>query len=178
MKRYVLTGTPGSGKTVMIRELERMGYSVVEEAATAIIALEQAKGNLEPWTHPSFIDNIIAMQKQKQLETGTIPGTMQFFDRSPICTYALSVYLGITPSGVLLAEIERVKEQSIYQNQVFFIENLGFCKPTEARKISFEDSLQFEKIHEEVYRSHGYELIKIPPKPIDKRVKDILQVAL
>lgn len=176
MKRYILTGTPGAGKTVIIKELERMVYNVVHEAATALIASEQAKGNLEPWTQISFIDDIVAMQQQKQLETETIPGTIQFFDRSPICTHALSVYLGIPPSKTLLAEILRIREQNIYENKVFFIENLGFCEPTDARKISFEDSLHFEKIHEEVYRSHGYELIKIPPKSTLERVNHILQL--
>ena len=51
----------------------------------------------------------------------------------------------------------------IYQKQVFFIENLGFCEPSAARKISFEDSLKFEKVHEETYRSFGYECIKVAP---------------
>lgn len=94
MKRYILTGTPGSGKTTIIRGLELMSYPIVEEAATAFIALEQVKGNLEPWTQPSFIDNIVEMQKQKQLETTNISSEIQFFDRSPICIYALSLYLG------------------------------------------------------------------------------------
>jgi predicted ATPase len=33
MKRYVVTGAPGAGKTAIIRELEMDGFSVVEEAA-------------------------------------------------------------------------------------------------------------------------------------------------
>ncbi len=175
MKRYILTGTPGSGKTTIIRGLELMSYPIVEEAATAFIALEQVKGNLEPWTQPSFIDNIVEMQKQKQLQTTNISSEVQFFDRSPICTYALSLYLGFPPSKKLLAEIERIKRLNIYQNKVFFIENLGFIENTEARKISFENSLHFEKIHWEVYSSYGYELIKILPKPIEQRIKDILK---
>ncbi len=44
MKRFVLTGTPGSGKTAIIRQLEIDGFSVVEEAATDLIALAQARG--------------------------------------------------------------------------------------------------------------------------------------
>src|SRR6516164_8547641 len=49
MKRYILTGTPGSGKTSLLHELKSQGYSVVEEAATDVIALEHRCGNLEPW---------------------------------------------------------------------------------------------------------------------------------
>jgi predicted ATPase len=47
MRGFVLTGTPGSGKTAIIRQLELDGFSVVEEAATDIIALEQARGVAE-----------------------------------------------------------------------------------------------------------------------------------
>jgi predicted ATPase len=34
MKRCILTGAPGAGKTALVRLLERNGYAVVEEAAT------------------------------------------------------------------------------------------------------------------------------------------------
>jgi predicted ATPase len=48
MKRFILTGAPGAGKTAIIRQLELDGFSVVEEAATDIIALEQTRGLAEP----------------------------------------------------------------------------------------------------------------------------------
>src|SRR5713101_5710644 len=163
MKRYILTGTPGSGKTSIIQELKRKGYAVVEEAATDVIALEQVNGDPEPWMQPDFIDKIVCLQKQRQISTSTSLCELQFYDRSPICTYALSRYLGYPPSACLLEEMRRVERENIYQKQVFFIENLGFCQPTEARKISFEASLIFEKIHLEIYTSFGYDFIKIPP---------------
>jgi len=33
MKRYIITGTPGSGKTSVIRALELTGASIVSETA-------------------------------------------------------------------------------------------------------------------------------------------------
>ena len=48
MKRYILTGAPGAGKTAILRQLELDGYGVVEEAATDIIAIEQAQGVADP----------------------------------------------------------------------------------------------------------------------------------
>ena len=47
-------------------QLELDGYAVVEEAATDVIALEQAAGVEQPWTHPSFIDTIVILQRQRQ----------------------------------------------------------------------------------------------------------------
>lgn len=42
MPRYILTGTSGAGKTAILRQLELNGHVVVEEAATDVIALENA----------------------------------------------------------------------------------------------------------------------------------------
>ena len=44
MRRFILTGAPGAGKTAIVRELEARGFPVVEEAATDVIAREQAAG--------------------------------------------------------------------------------------------------------------------------------------
>jgi predicted ATPase len=175
MKRYILTGTPGSGKTSILHELKSQGYSVVEEAATDVIALEQMLGNPEAWMQSDFIAKIIHFQKQRQIEASKYPDELQLYDRSPICTFALSRYLGYPPSPCLLEEMERIEHESIYQREVFFIENLGFCQPTEARKISFEASLLFEKIHGETYTSLGYDLIKIAPESLSERVHSIME---
>jgi predicted ATPase len=175
MKRYILTGTPGSGKTSIIHELKSKGYAVVEEAATDVIALEQANGNQEPWMQPDFIDKIVGLQKRRQMTTSTSLCELQFYDRSPICTYALSRYLGYAPSVCLLEEIRRIERENIYQKQIFFLENLGFCQPTEARKISFEESLIFEAIHVEVYTAFGYDCLKIPPHSLPTRVQSIIE---
>lgn len=172
MKRYILTGTPGCGKTSIIRSLEVAGYLVVEEAATDIIARRQAQGIAEPHTRPSFIDDITNLQKLRQMRIAYVP-EIQFYDRSPVCTYALSVFLGFPISITLANEMERIREERIYQQQVFFIENLGFCEPTAARKISFEDSLRFEKVHEETYRSFGYECIRVAPQTLSARLEQI-----
>ncbi|MGC2758182.1 ATP-binding protein [Candidatus Binatus sp.] len=171
-KRYILTGTPGCGKTAILRALELAGYPVVEEAATDIIALRNAHGIFEPHTNPVFIDDITNLQVHRQMRIADVAG-IQFYDRSPLCTYALSVWLGFPISTTLADELQRIKNERIYQAQVFFIENLGFCAPTDARKISFEDSLKFEKVHEETYRSFGYECLRIAPSDLAARLEQI-----
>jgi predicted ATPase len=175
MKRYILTGTPGCGKTSILRSLEVAGYQVVEEAATDIIAMRHAQGITEPHTQPSFIDDIVNLQKQRQVRSADASTGVQFFDRSPVCTYALSRWLGFPISTTLADEMDRIKKEQVYQKQVLFIENLGFCAPSAARRISFEDSLRFEKVHEETYRSFGYECIRVAPSALAARVDQIKQ---
>jgi predicted ATPase len=173
MKRFVLTGAPGSGKTAIIRQLELDGFSVVEEAATDIIALQQAQGIAEPWTHPSFIDAVVDLQKLRQLRASGEPDKLQFHDRSTVCTAALAAYLGHPVSEAVARELERIRTEAIFQKRVFFIRNLGFITPTEARRISFEETLRFERIHEETYRDFGFEIVSIEPGHLLERVAAI-----
>jgi predicted ATPase len=122
MKRFILTGAPGSGKTAIIRQLELDGFSVV-------------------------------------------------------CTAALAAYLGYPMPAVLSRELDRIKAEDIFQKQVFFIRNLGFITPTEARRISFEETLRFEKIHEEIYNQFGFAIISIAPGSLLERAAAIKKTA-
>ncbi|MBO0839738.1 MAG: AAA family ATPase [Sciscionella sp.] len=176
MARYILTGTPGAGKTAVLRLLEVNGYRVVEESATDVIALETARGRENPWSDPSFVDKIITLQRQRQLALGPSHAQPAFFDRSPVCTLALSRYLEFEPSQLLRDEIERIIDGGVYDPTVFFIRNQGSIHNTAARQISFADSLDFERIHEQTYRSLGFQLVIVPPAPVDDRVALIRRV--
>ena len=171
MPAYILTGAPGSGKTAVLRLLETFGYPVVEEAATDVIALANALGCEEPWRDPGFIGKVIALQRRRQDAVLAEPdGTTVFFDRSPVCTLALSRYLGFAASPLLTREIERILAEATYERTVFFIRNQGFIRPTAARRISFEDSLAFEQVHEQTYRDLGFVLVDVPAGPLADRV--------
>lgn len=170
MKRLILTGAPGAGKTVLIRELERLGYPIVEEAATDVIALEQARGVPRPWEQPHFIEKITELQLLRQQVPAA--GSLQFHDRSLFCTAALAEYLGLPIPPLLERAILASRE--LFEPRVFFIRLLGFIQKTEARQIGLEESMQFETVHERVYRHYGFDLEFIQPADIDIRIDAIL----
>jgi predicted ATPase len=132
MRRFIISGTPGAGKTAIVRQLELDGFSVVEEAATDVIAAAHAQGAFELWRHPSLIDAIAHLQRDRQIRASCQLDEVQFHDRCVVCTAALALYLGHPFSPFLASELERVQEEAIYQSRVFFIRNLGFVTPTEA----------------------------------------------
>jgi predicted ATPase len=173
MRRFILTGAPGAGKTAIIRQLEIDGFGVVEEAATDVIALAHAQGIDEAWRDPSFIDSIVDLQRRRQIRASVQPDEVQFHDRSVVCTAALAAWLGHPVSDKLTRELDRIKTGEIYQKRIFFIRNPGFIVPTEARRISFEDALRFEQLHEETYRSFGYEIVPVEPADVTSRVAAI-----
>jgi len=173
MRRFILTGAPGSGKTAILRQLEIDGFSVVEEAATDIIAAAQAQGTDEPWTRSSFIDAVVHLQKSRRERASHQPDDVQFHDRSAVCTAALSTYLGYPWSSELSAELARIRDEAIFEKRVFLIRPVGFIKPSEARRISYEETLRFETIHEQTYQDMGFELVPVEPAPLMERVNAI-----
>jgi predicted ATPase len=49
--------------------------------------------------------------------------------------------VGASPfEGVHLGEIERITPEHVYDRRVLFVRDIGFIEPTEARRITFEDS--------------------------------------
>ena len=173
MKRFILTGTPGAGKTAILRQLERDGFGIVEEAATDVIALEQAKGIAEPWTDPGFIDLVVNLQKRRQRRMTWAGEEVQFHDRSAVCTAALADFLGYPLSRSLSCELLRIEREDIFQKRVFFVRSLGFIKATEARRISYEEAQRFEGMHEKAYCERGFEIVPIEPGSVLDRVAAI-----
>lgn len=173
LRRYVVTGAPGAGKTSILKGLQDRGYEVVEEAATDVIAREQALGVEEPWREADFVDKIVALQRQRQLAPVPANVRVQVFDRSPLCTLALALYLGEPVSPRLAREVTRVKREHVYERDVFFVRPLGFVERTAARRISYRDSLDFEAVHEGVYRRQGFDIVDVSAGPVDGRADAI-----
>lgn len=93
-----------------------------------------------------------------------------------MCTHALAVYLGRPISRTLAAELAHIDAEHIYEPQVLFVRNLGFCESTTARRITYQDALEFERIHEQSYSRFGYALIDIPPDRLELRIEAVQEV--
>lgn len=169
LKRYVLTGAPGSGKTSLLWELRRRGHAVVVEAATDVIAQQQARGSDEPWLRDDFVDLIVGLQRERVSAPLTGSTQVQFHDRSPLCTLALARYLRRPVTPLLAGEVDSVLRERVYEPSVLLVRPLGFIEATAARRMSYADSLTFEQVHEAVYREHGFDLFDIAPGQVTDR---------
>ncbi|MDG6105044.1 AAA family ATPase [Dactylosporangium aurantiacum] len=170
MRRHIITGAPGAGKTTILAALRDRGYAVVEEAATDVNLRLRAPGRDEVWRVPGFIDAITLLQREREQRPVPPATAVQVFDRSPICTLALARYLGLPVTPVLAGEVDRVTAEGTYQRRVFFVRLLGFVTPTAVRRITFEQSVAFERFHEQAYREHGFELVDVPAGTLADRV--------
>jgi predicted ATPase len=167
-KEWILTGAPGAGKTVLLRQLEVDGVDVIEEAATDVIALVQGRGVAEPWRLDDFLVSIAWLQVRRASRPAV--GPVRVADRSLACTVALAEYLGRAVPDELSVAVADALAAGVWQRQVLFVESLGFITPTEARRISLADARRFEAVHLDVYQRLGFDLVRIPPLPVSERV--------
>ena len=167
-REFILTGAPGAGKTLILRHLELAGIEIIEEAATDVIALEHGRGVERPWEEPEFISRIAGLQMLRAARPAR--GDLRVADRSLVCTLALAEYLGHPVPPALERGIGTALADPQLERRVLFVDLLGFITNTEARRISLEDSRRFEAFHVAAYERFGFELVRIPPMPIDERV--------
>jgi predicted ATPase len=56
---------------------------------------------------------------------------------------------------------------------VFFVQSLSFITATDARRITPEDAMRFERVHEEAYRGFDYQIVPIAAAPLLERLAAI-----
>lgn len=90
-----------------------------------------------------------------------------------MCTAALAAYLGYPVSPALAEELERVERDAVFERRIFMIRSLGFVTPTAARRITQEEAMRFETVHEQTYRARGFEIVPVVAGSVLDRVAAI-----
>lgn len=165
---YVITGGPSSGKTTILKELEKIGYIIYPEAARVLIDEEMAKGkSLKEIRGDEAKFQRKVLKIKIGVERAAPKDKIVFFDRAIPDSIAYYQICGLNPKEVL-----QFCQKKAYR-KIFLFEKLSFNQDY-AR---VEDSKTIEKLNallRESYKNLGYEVIEIPAVPIEKRVKKIL----
>ncbi len=167
MKRHVITGGPGIGKTTVIELLASRGYMIVPEVARMITEEEKLKeSGIVFWKDLTKYQEKIA-ERQMELESKATADIV-FLDRSLIDGYAYCK-LG----NIAIPELVSKNGRNRY-TKVFLLEPLPTYTKDETR---FENQEEAARIHDEIidaYKEFGYQTISVPALPPEERAEFII----
>lgn len=166
---YVITGAPCSGKTAVIKYLEKQGFSVVHETARNYINNELRKGKtIQQIRSDELAFQRYIMTKKFKIENLMPVENMVFFDRGMPDSIAYYRFAGFNPA-VAIEKSRFFKYKKVYMFERLLIEN---------DPVRWESDKDAEKLHQliiEAYHLLGYQLIYVPVLPIKERADFIIK---
>lgn len=165
---YVITGGPCSGKTKTIECLAFLGYKVVPECARIFIDNEMSKGKtIEQIRCDEREFQIKIFEMKIDVENRMPVKQVIFFERGIPDSIAYYRLYGQEVSSVINASQKR------RYKGIFLLEQLPFERDS-VRTENEELACRISQMLYKAYIELGYGVVKVPVKPIDERVRFIL----
>jgi predicted ATPase len=166
----IITGGPCGGKTTTINHLASLGNSTLQEAATAVFKQMRHEGIENPYADKKFESNVIAMQKDLMQDVRT---THAFTDRSPFdALWYFKKFKPTEPCEELEKKVAELKNS--FFKTVFVLQQLGICEDNGVRHETVKEAEEIEEGLSSFYKEHGFEVVLIEKKSIEKRTEDIV----
>ncbi|GGD05017.1 AAA family ATPase [Hyunsoonleella pacifica] len=172
LKRIVITGGPGTGKSTIINELIKQDFTCMEEISRQVTLDAQKEGIEQLFlTNPLLFSELLLKGRISQFKNSEkTENNIVFFDRGIPDVLAYMDYIG----GCY-------PEDFVTHSQHFVYDVVFILKPWEAIYKSdnerYESFSQAQKIHDyllETYQSFNYSPIDVPFGTVEERTNFIL----
>jgi len=174
MKRILLIGSPGSGKTTIISELGKRGYICFQEVSRDIILEAQKRGikqlflsNPDEFNEKLLSGRIAQFNACENLEDDYV-----FIDRGLPDIVAYNDYINVKSSPEAITAAAKY----IYDYVFMFPAWKKIFKNDNERYESFEDAVKIQDNLKATYTKLGYEVCEVPTGEISERANYILNV--
>jgi predicted ATPase len=169
-KNYVvISGCSGGGKSTLLSELVRRGYSIVLEPGRQIVKEQHAiDGDALPWTNPQKFLDLALSRYLYQFNSQEQTDQFIFFDRGIIDAVQLDFH---QPKY-----FQNAANNFRYNRLVFLVPPWPEIFANDAeRKHDFESAVkEFDELLIK-YKNFGYETVLIPKVSVKERVDFILE---
>ena len=171
----IITGGPGSGKSTLIEALASAGFPAMPEAGRSIIQ-DQVRigGPALPWAdRQAFAELMLAWELRSYREALSLETAGPvFFDRGAPDVIGYLRLCGLEVPGHVLAAAREFS----YGRRVFLAPPWrDIFHEDQERKQSWAEAEATCRAMVEIYTELGYELVELPPVPVDERVEFILE---
>lgn len=168
-KWYVFTGAPSSGKTALVREMEKLGYRVIHEVARAYIETQMEQGLTleEIRCDKRSFENWI-LHAKIAIEAELPKDQVIIFDRAIPDSIAYFEVAGLDANEAI------VESPRNRYKKVFLLDRL----PYEVDHARIEDSqiaIRLDQSLEQSYKMLGYEVIRVGVMPLEDRLELVLK---
>ncbi|OHX65871.1 AAA family ATPase [Flammeovirga pacifica] len=170
MRKYIISGAAGAGKTTLIEALNEKNYPIVSEASRQIISQEQLNssdgmpwGNIERYSrlvYQKIVDDLIELEEAC------------FTDRSLIDVIAYLEY----QDRAIPSSLKNFPFDKFYQKKAFVALPWEDIYENDAqRPESYNYHVQLSKKVIATYEKYNFEVIEIPFTSVDRRVDFVLE---
>lgn len=171
-RKIVITGGPGTGKSSIIKYLERHGYSCLHEVSREITATAQKEGITQLFLEKPilFSEKLLEARKEQYHQASKAKEPVTFFDRGLPDVVAYMDYFNTTyPEKFISAGKE------FRYDQVFLLPPWEKIYQTDNERYeSFEQAVLIHQFLKKAYLTYGYTPIEVPVGTIEKRSEFIL----
>ena len=164
VKKYIITGAPGTGKTTLVDGLTKE-YHCMPEVSRSVIISEQERGEAgTPWQDLDKFVALVFDAFQTQLEAHQ---DALFTDRSPL---DLIAYLQLEGKPIPLA-LDQFPYKAYFRQKVFFAPTWQAIYRQDAqRQQEFAYCEALEKVLWDTYRERGFDILTLPRVPVVDRL--------
>lgn len=173
-KKIVITGGPGTGKSTVIIELEKLGYQCMHEVSREVTLMARKNGIEQLFLKdPMLFSKMLLEGRINQFKkAGNIDGKVIFFDRGIPDVFAYMNYLGVDYPDIFVNE----SKQNTYYNPIFIMPPWKEIYITDNERYeSFEQSLAIYNHLKSAYKGLGYDIIEVPFASAKDRATFILK---
>ena len=171
VRRVVVTGGPGAGKTVLLDELARRGHPYAPESARAVIRERLAQGLPSRPAPAEFAQEILRRDIEQYRSVRGHEG-LHFFDRGILDALGMLDQIGALPAP----ERDRYLTDYPYHRQAFLLPPWeAIYQMDSERDQTFAQSVRVHDGLRQWYLRCGYEIVSVPPGPVADRCDFVLQ---